>query len=58
MTTRKFEIGDRVKGGEGEDHDTGRIVEYIDPPQGQCDVLVSWDSGVRTPAVSADLDHA
>lgn len=22
---------------------------------GECDVMVAWDSGVRTPAVSADL---
>lgn len=35
----------RVEGGDGEDHDTGWIVEMIDDDT----VLVSWDSGVRTP---------
>ena len=55
MTDRKIRIGTRVEGGEGEDHDTGRVIGYIDPPQGECDVMVAWDSGVRTPAVSADV---
>ena len=54
----KFQIGEQVEGGEGDDSDTGRIVAYIDPPQGECDVLVAWSSGVRTPSVSADLDLA
>lgn len=50
-----FAIGDLVEGGEGEDHDVGKIIAYLDPPVGECDVLVAWDSGVRTPAVSAEL---
>lgn len=50
-----FEIGSRVSGGKGEDADTGRVVAHIEPPQGECDVMVAWDSGVRTPAVSSDL---
>lgn len=53
-----FTIGDRVEGGLGEDRDTGRIVALIIPPKGECDVEVAWDSGVRTPAVSADLSLA
>jgi hypothetical protein len=31
------------------------VIEFINPPQGQCDVMVAWDSGVQTPAASADL---
>jgi len=45
----------RVEGGVGADHDTGIILEVLAAPVGKCDVLVAWDSGVRTPAVAADL---
>jgi len=43
--------GDRVSGGIGEDQDTGRVIELLDDGM----VLVAWDSGIRTPAVAADL---
>lgn len=55
---RKLSIGDRVEGGKGEDRDTGRIVAILDAPKGSCDVEVAWDSGVRTPAISSDLEVA
>lgn len=42
---RSLKTGDRVEGGQGEDHDTGRI-ESIDGDT----ALVAWDSGVKTPA--------
>lgn len=51
----KFAIGDLVEGGEGEDHDVGKVIAYLDPPVGECDVEVAWDSGVRTPAIAAEL---
>lgn len=53
--SRKIAIGTRVVGGHGNDHDTGRVIDILDPPRGECDVMVAWDSGVRTPAVSSDL---
>ena len=54
MTT--FQIGDRVQGGKGEDHDVGTVVEddggdvgtLYDPTNQGGTVLVAWDSGVRT----------
>jgi hypothetical protein len=45
-----IKVGDRVEGGEGEDHDTGRV-ERIDDGM----AFVSWDSGVKTPCPVADL---
>lgn len=45
------DVGDRVSGGKGEDYDAGRVLEIIDAER----VDVAWDSGVRTPAVAADL---
>lgn len=36
-----YQVGDRVEGGEGEDYDTGTVVEV------ESGVLVAWDSGVR-----------
>lgn len=45
MAQRKIRVGDRVEAGKGEDHDTGRVVEI-----GGDMAVVSWDSGVRTPA--------
>lgn len=47
-------LGERVESAE-DGSDTGKIVDFIHPPQGSCDVVVAWDSGVRTPAVLADL---
>lgn len=44
-------VGQRVEGGEGEDYDTGRV-ERIDSPTM---AYVAWDSGVKTPAIIADL---
>jgi hypothetical protein len=52
----KFEIGDRVQGGKGEDHDTGIVIAddgdeagtLHDPNNRDGNVLVAWDSGVRT----------
>ena len=47
MTT--FQIGDRVQGGKGEDHDVGTVVEDDGGGDvGTGAVLVAWDSGVRT----------
>ena len=55
MTKRYFQIGDHVEGGKGEDYDHGIVVAHLDPPEGECDVVVAWKSGVRTPAASCDL---
>ena len=44
-------IGARVEGGEGDDYDTGTVREHITGAQ----VLVSWDSGVVTPAPASIL---
>lgn len=44
-------VGDRVEGGKGEDHDTGRV-ERIDSLKM---AFVAWDSGVKTPAPICDL---
>ena len=49
-----FQIGTRVQGGKGEDHDTGTVVEddggdvgtLYDPTNQGGTVLVAWDSGV------------
>ena len=43
-------VGSRVEAGQGEDHDTGRIIE-IDGEM----ALVAWDSGVKTRHPLADL---
>lgn len=51
----RFRLGDRVEGGEGEDHDVGRVVAILDSKVGDCDVEVAWDSGVRTLAISSAL---
>jgi hypothetical protein len=40
----------RVQGGEGEDHDTGYIIDV----EGDM-ATVAWDSGVRTPCPISDL---
>lgn len=47
-------LGERVESAE-DGGDTGAIVGFIHPAQGSCNVMVTWDSGVRTPAVLADL---
>lgn len=47
----KIQVGDLVEAGHGDDHDTG-IVERIDSDT-MC--FVAWESGVKTPAVIADL---
>ena len=39
-------IGSRVVAGEGEDKDTGRVIDVLSDNM----VEVAWDSGVRTPA--------
>lgn len=44
-------VGQRVEAGEGDGHDTGRVVAVIDAAT----VEVAWDSGVRTPCPIADL---
>lgn len=49
-----MQIGDRVVSSADGD-DAGKIVDYIDPPRGECDIEVAWESGVRTPAISRDL---
>lgn len=54
-TDREFTVGARVQGGAGEDHDVGKVVDYLDPPLGQCDVRVAWQSGQITPACSGTL---
>ena len=42
--------GARVEAGEGEDHDTGRVVS-VDGDM----AIVAWDSGVKTPCPVEDL---
>lgn len=44
-------IGARVEGGEGDDYDTGTVLQHIAGAQ----VLVAWDSGVTTPAPASIL---
>jgi hypothetical protein len=51
-TSSEFEVGDRVEGGEGDDHDTGRVIE-IDGDE----ITVAWDSGVRTTQPADLLKH-
>lgn len=51
IATTRFSPGDRVTA----DDDAGRIVDYRSCDEGGCDIVVGWDSGVRTPASSADL---
>lgn len=46
----EFDPGDRVEGGEGDDHDTGRI-ESVEGAV----AIVAWDSGVKTPACLRSL---
>ena len=42
----------RVEAGEGEDHDTGRVVSV----DGHIAIaIVAWDSGVKTPCQVEDL---
>lgn len=50
-----FAVGDRVEGGAGEDHDTGRVVRV----EGDA-VTVAWDQGVTTtqPAGGLHLEGA
>lgn len=60
---RDFPIGVRVEGGEGEDYDTGTVVEAMDldaahPMASGDNVFVAWDSGVRTWAPISDLRTA
>lgn len=51
-----FAVGDKVEAGEGEDHDTGTVIE-VDGDQ----VTVAWDSGQRTTqpvdALTGGCDH-
>ena len=47
----KFKIGDRVEAGYGDDHDTGIILGFNEPGI----ALIAWDSGQRTPCLTADL---
>lgn len=44
-------VGERVEGGTGEDHDTGRVID----DHGDGTVMVAWDSHVTTPAPVAIL---
>lgn len=46
----EIKVGMRVEVGEGEDHDTGRVVEINGAM-----AMVAWDSGVRTSCPVADL---
>lgn len=39
----EWAVGDRVEGGESDDHDTGRVIGVAGDQ-----VAVAWDSGVRT----------
>lgn len=55
-----IKIGTRVEAGNGEDHDTGRVVECIGadethPMACPGNVYVAWDSGVRTWTPVGDL---
>lgn len=51
MTTEtKYEIGDRVEAGEGDDRDTGTVRGF----DGRL-VLVGWDQGVTTPTPVEDI---
>ena len=45
LTEQEICAGQRVEGGAGEDHDTGRVVQMRG--LGNVEALVSWDSGVR-----------
>lgn len=53
-------IGARVEGGDGNDYDTGTVIdatgfELSQPMAGSGNVLVAWDSGTRTWTPAADL---
>lgn len=56
---RGIRPGARVQAGEGEDHDTGRVVqiggEYDGRTIGANEAVIAWDSGVRTPADLSSL---
>ena len=52
---RQIKVGDRVEGGKGDDHDTGRVVS-IDKKARVA--IVAWDSLVMTPAPLDILKHA
>jgi hypothetical protein len=51
MEYTNFKIGDRVASGIGADYDEGKIIS-IDTDG---TATVAWDSGVRTPAILAEL---
>ena len=53
----RLQIGTRVSCGQvgTDEYDEGVVCAHITPPRGDCDVIVAWDSGVRTAAVGADL---
>lgn len=50
METTQIEIGMQVEAGEGEDHDTGRVLE-VDGDR----ALIAWGTQVRTWTPIADL---
>lgn len=47
------EDGDRVRGGDGDDEDEGKIFKI--KSNGDC--MVAWESGVKTPAETSDLSR-
>ena len=51
IVTGRLSIDDRVTAAD----DAGRIVDFRACDAGGCDAIVAWDSGVRTPAATADL---
>jgi hypothetical protein len=60
MTTRGFPIGARVEAGNGEDYDTGTVIEAVGEDANHSmatgdAVFVAWDSGVRTWAPISEL---
>lgn len=60
MRAIEFKIGCRVEGGSDDDRDSGTIVEAAGadarhPMAGGENVLVAWDSGVRTWTPASEL---
>jgi len=63
MNTTKFEIGQRVIGGNGEDRETGTVGQPTDtdmasPMASGDNVMVLWDSGASTWTPADDLETA
>lgn len=65
MTTYEIEIGDKVQAGQGDEHDTGRVLAIgfddtrpAHPMNRAGCAWIGWDSGVQTWAEVADLSPA